>query len=60
MIKWKDFTCECGTASCKYSEAMIQTTLKQYYLRIREEQMDDDSSGYQSDVTKTSDMNGHI
>jgi euchromatic histone-lysine N-methyltransferase len=38
VIKYRWFTCDCGSSSCKYSKETIHQTLENYYKRIREEQ----------------------
>ncbi|KAG8192003.1 hypothetical protein JTE90_001738 [Oedothorax gibbosus] len=42
VIKYKFFTCDCGSPRCKYSKDTIHTTLANYYRRVREEQMVDE------------------
>ncbi|XP_033732382.1 uncharacterized protein LOC117321879 isoform X2 [Pecten maximus] len=37
MIKWKQFTCACGSPKCKYSSETIQKTLEDYRLRHEDE-----------------------
>ncbi|XP_069119470.1 uncharacterized protein [Argopecten irradians] len=37
MIKWKQFTCACGSDKCKYSNETIQKTLEDYRLRHEDE-----------------------
>ncbi|XP_064649303.1 histone-lysine N-methyltransferase EHMT2-like [Lineus longissimus] len=37
IIKWKQFTCACGSARCKYSREVIQKTLAEYHARMEEE-----------------------
>lgn len=44
IIKYKMFTCECGSAKCKYSKDSIQETLLNYNRRIREESGSCDAS----------------
>ncbi|KAK4881578.1 hypothetical protein RN001_004897 [Aquatica leii] len=36
IIKYKSFTCTCGTANCKYSEETIATTVENYNKRVEE------------------------
>ena len=38
VIKYKWFTCACGSLNCKYNGDTIQSTLENYYRRIRHEQ----------------------
>lgn len=38
MIKYKMFTCECGSDKCKYSKDRIQETLINYNKRLKEDQ----------------------
>ena len=38
VIKYKWFTCACGSLNCKYNSDTIQSTLENYYRRIRHEQ----------------------
>ncbi|KFM59010.1 Histone-lysine N-methyltransferase EHMT1, partial [Stegodyphus mimosarum] len=40
-IKYKSFTCDCGTPKCKYSKETIHDTLANYYRRLKEEQMEE-------------------
>jgi len=37
MIKWKQFTCACGSDKCKYSSETINKTLEDYRQRHEEE-----------------------
>ncbi|KAF8773102.1 Histone-lysine N-methyltransferase EHMT1 like protein [Argiope bruennichi] len=41
VIKYKYFTCDCGSPKCKYSKDTIHNTLANYYRRVREEQMEE-------------------
>ncbi|XP_076311848.1 LOW QUALITY PROTEIN: histone-lysine N-methyltransferase EHMT2-like [Tachypleus tridentatus] len=43
VIKYKNFTCGCGSPKCRYSKETIHTTLENYYHRLKEEQGDDPS-----------------
>ncbi|GBM82171.1 Histone-lysine N-methyltransferase EHMT1 [Araneus ventricosus] len=43
VIKYKYFTCDCGSPKCKYSKDTIHNTLANYYRRVREEQMEEAS-----------------
>ncbi|KAK3087589.1 hypothetical protein FSP39_007912 [Pinctada imbricata] len=38
IIKWKQFTCACGSPKCKYSKDTIQRTLEEYKLRHEDEE----------------------
>ncbi|XP_015910909.1 histone-lysine N-methyltransferase EHMT2 [Parasteatoda tepidariorum] len=38
VIKYKYFTCDCGSSKCKYSKDTIHHTLANYYRRVKEEQ----------------------
>ncbi|XP_064615910.1 histone-lysine N-methyltransferase EHMT2-like [Liolophura sinensis] len=38
MIKWKQFTCACGSPKCKYSSETIQKTLEEYRLRHEDDE----------------------
>ena len=38
IIKWKQFTCECGSPKCKYSKDTIQSTIADYNRRQQEEE----------------------
>lgn len=55
MVKWKDFTCECGTASCKYSDVTIQGTLRDYYRRVQLESYGQDG-GHEDHEDNEEDM----
>ncbi|UYV82178.1 hypothetical protein LAZ67_21001276 [Cordylochernes scorpioides] len=44
VIKYKSFTCCCGSAKCKYSRDTIQDTLANYNRRLREEQNEEEAS----------------
>ncbi|XP_076347542.1 histone-lysine N-methyltransferase EHMT1-like isoform X2 [Tachypleus tridentatus] len=37
VIKYKNFTCGCGSPKCRYSKETIHTTLENYYRRLRED-----------------------
>ncbi|KAL8562887.1 hypothetical protein ACOMHN_004579 [Nucella lapillus] len=37
IIKWKQFTCACGSPKCKYSTETIKRTLEEYRLRHEDE-----------------------
>ena len=37
IIKWKQFTCACGSPKCKYSKETIHTTIADFERRQREE-----------------------
>jgi len=37
MIKWKHFTCACGSPKCKYSKETIMQTIAEYNRRQEEE-----------------------
>ncbi|XP_067130013.1 histone-lysine N-methyltransferase EHMT2-like isoform X2 [Centruroides vittatus] len=41
VIKYKWFTCGCGSPKCKYSKETIHETLANYYRRLKEEQVDE-------------------
>lgn len=41
VIKYKWFTCGCGSPKCKYSKETIHDTLANYYRRLKEEQVDE-------------------
>ncbi|XP_022237150.1 histone-lysine N-methyltransferase EHMT2-like [Limulus polyphemus] len=41
VIKYKNFTCGCGSPKCRYSKETIHTTLENYYRRLKEEQGDE-------------------
>jgi euchromatic histone-lysine N-methyltransferase len=38
IIKWKQFTCACGSQKCKYSSEMIHKTIEDYNRRQMEEE----------------------
>ena len=38
IIKYKHFTCTCGSPKCRYSKDTIQKTLEEYYLRHDDEE----------------------
>ncbi|KAH3823923.1 hypothetical protein DPMN_125748 [Dreissena polymorpha] len=41
IIKWKQFTCTCGSTKCRYSKETIQQTLAEYRLKHElEDQVD--------------------
>ncbi|XP_054715452.1 histone-lysine N-methyltransferase EHMT1-like [Uloborus diversus] len=40
-IKYKFFTCDCGSPKCKYSKETIHATIANYYSRLKEEQMEE-------------------
>ena len=41
IIKWKQFTCACGSPKCKYSKETIHTTIADFERRQREEDVMD-------------------
>lgn len=41
IIKYKHFTCMCGSSKCKYSSETIQTTLENYNKKIKEHQQEE-------------------
>ena len=43
IIKWKQFTCACGSPKCKYSTETIQRTLEEYRLRHEDEAVGQES-----------------
>ncbi|KAK7504462.1 hypothetical protein BaRGS_00004328 [Batillaria attramentaria] len=43
IIKWKQFTCACGSPKCKYSTETIKRTLEEYRLRHEEEDITQDT-----------------
>lgn len=38
IIKWKQFTCTCGSPKCKYSSETIHRTLAEYRARHEDEE----------------------
>lgn len=43
IIKWKQFTCACGSPKCKYSTETIKRTLEEYRLRHEDEEVAQDT-----------------
>ena len=41
IIKWKQFTCTCGSPKCKYSKETIHLTIADFERRQREEDVID-------------------
>ena len=37
IIKWKQFTCTCGSVKCRYSKDTIHKTLEEYRARHEDE-----------------------
>lgn len=37
IVKYKSFTCDCGSLNCKYSEETIVTTIENYNKKLQEE-----------------------
>ncbi|KAF2905274.1 hypothetical protein ILUMI_00894 [Ignelater luminosus] len=37
IVKYKSFTCDCGSLNCKYSEETIVTTVENYNKKLQEE-----------------------
>jgi hypothetical protein len=33
IIKWKQFTCECGSAKCRYNQDTIHKTIEEFNAR---------------------------
>ncbi|XP_076436857.1 uncharacterized protein LOC143276258 isoform X2 [Babylonia areolata] len=44
IIKWKQFTCACGSPKCKYSMETIKRTLEEYRQRHEDEEQAQDGS----------------
>ncbi len=38
IIKWKQFTCECGSPRCRYSTESIHKTIEEYNKRLEEDE----------------------
>ncbi|XP_070176333.1 uncharacterized protein [Littorina saxatilis] len=43
IIKWKQFTCACGSPKCKYSTETIKRTLEEYRMRHEDEDLNQES-----------------